>query len=746
MKFHLKPLAILIAALPFGAYAQQASELTTIVIKAEANQPLSASTISNSNIATKRATTSDTASLLRDIPGVSLYGAGGVSSLPSIHGLADDRIRTLVDGMDLIASCPNHMNSPLSYIDPTNVESIKVYAGITPVSVGGDSIGGTIQVNSAKPVFAQPGEGILTKGQAGTFFRSNGNATGANISATIAGENLSFYYRGSQAEAGNYKAAESFKAAGKAATDRNQWLSGDVVGSSRYKTQNEEIGAALRHENHLIEAKIGIQTTPYEAFPNQRMDMTDNRSTQFNLRYTGSFQWGSLEARAFKQDVKHSMDFGDDKRWYGTGMPMKTKSETTGVSAKANIALSEKGTLRVGTEILNYKLNDWWPPVSTMTSMMGPNDNWNIRDGRRDRLALFSELETQHTQEWMSLLGIRREIVTSNTGNAAGYNNSDTVGMGMMSMQTNYLTDSNALNGIDRKRTDQNWDLTALSRYTPSDTASYEGGYARKTRSPNLYERYTWSTSGMSAIMNNFVGDGNGYVGDPDLKPEIAHTLSISGSWHDAAKEQWGLRATPYYTYVQDYIDAKRCSTSNCASMMNAATQAASNKFVVLNYANQSALLYGLDISGFKSLGKTEGYGSFTLTGLVNYARGQNRETGDNLYNLMPLNTKLALVQKVGNWTNVAETQFVSAKTAVSAVRNEAETKAYELLNLRTSYDFKQARLDFGIENVLNRFYQLPLGGAYTGQGSTMGQNSIAWGVPVPGMGRTFYAGLNVKF
>ena len=53
---------------------------------------------------------------LRDVPGVSLYGAGGVSSLPSIHGLADDRLRVTVDGMDLIASCPNHMNPALSYI------------------------------------------------------------------------------------------------------------------------------------------------------------------------------------------------------------------------------------------------------------------------------------------------------------------------------------------------------------------------------------------------------------------------------------------------------------------------------------------------------------------------------------------------------------------------------------------------------------------------------------------------------
>jgi iron complex outermembrane receptor protein len=113
-----------------------------------------------------RPATSDTASLLRDIPGVSLYGAGGVSSLPAIHGLADDRLRIKVDGMDLIASCPNHMNPALSYLDPSNVGTLKVYAGITPVSVGGDSIGGTIIAESLAPVFAAPGRALPRQGPA----------------------------------------------------------------------------------------------------------------------------------------------------------------------------------------------------------------------------------------------------------------------------------------------------------------------------------------------------------------------------------------------------------------------------------------------------------------------------------------------------------------------------------------------------------------------------------------------------
>ena len=47
--------------------------------------------------------------------------------------------------MDLISHCGNHMNPPLSYIDPSSVASVKVHAGITPVSIGGDSIAGTIR-------------------------------------------------------------------------------------------------------------------------------------------------------------------------------------------------------------------------------------------------------------------------------------------------------------------------------------------------------------------------------------------------------------------------------------------------------------------------------------------------------------------------------------------------------------------------------------------------------------------------
>ena len=122
----------------------------------------------------------DTARLLGDIPGLSLIPNGGVSSLPAIHGLADDRLKLLVDGMLVTAACPNHMNPALSYVDPSKVEKLDVWAGITPVSAGGDSIGGTISAKSAPPVFAQPGEGYHVGGSLSAFYRSVNDGVGAS--------------------------------------------------------------------------------------------------------------------------------------------------------------------------------------------------------------------------------------------------------------------------------------------------------------------------------------------------------------------------------------------------------------------------------------------------------------------------------------------------------------------------------------------------------------------------------------
>ncbi len=770
MGYRIRPLAAAMAVAFSSLAAQQAAAQTTlnevVVSAGKIRDAATPQQIGSAEIAAQHAITRYTAALLRDVPGVSLYGAGGVSSLPVIHGLADDRLRITVDGMDFIASCPNHMNPPLSYLDPTNVAKIKVFAGIAPVSVGGDSIGGAIVAETAPPQFAAPGQGTLAKGEVGAFFHSNNNAQGGNLSATLATENISVSYTGAMAKADNYKAGGDFKRW--TSTGRiGHTLALDEVGSTAYESRTHTLGFAVRGGNHLVEAKFGYQDVPYQLYPNQRMDMLDNEQKRVNLRYLGQYDWGMFEARAYHEQVDHFMDFGADKRyWYGNGapptgsggsnaengfpcspvgtstcaagMPMYSASKTTGVNLKADVDLGANDLLRVGALYQHYTLHDWWPASG---GGMMPGTFENINDGKRDRLGAFAEWERRIGKQWTTLVGARYERVETDAGTVRGYNPSTN---GSAPMWNNQQIDAAAYNTRDRNRVDNNVDLTALARYTPNNMTDVEFGLARKVRSPNLYERYTWSTWGMAALMNNFVGDGNGYVGNMDLKPEKAYTASFTFDWH-AADRSWEFKATPYYTHVDDYIDAVRCNNSTTCASPNAT---ANNRFVTLQYANQSARLYGLDLSGRMPLAKT-GLGEFGLRGLMNYTKGENRDTGGNLYNIMPLNGKVALTHQYGSWSNAIELVGVTGKNDTSSVRNEVHTAGYSLTHLRTSYTWKNVRVDLGVENLFDRFYYLPLGGAYTGQGTTMsatGTYSPAYGIAVPGMGRSIYAGLNIKF
>ncbi len=728
------------------AGAESSTELSEIVVSAETPGSFpSSSVVTGRALEAARVGTSDTAKLLLQVPGVSLYGAGGVSSLPAIHGLADDRVRVKVDGMDLIASCPNHMNPPLSYLDPTAVGSLKVYAGIVPVSQAGDSIGGTIIADSPEPEFAGPDQKYLLKGTAGGYYQSNGNGYSANIGASAATDSLSIAYSGALAKSQNYKAGGDFKTT--RATGRlGHTLPLNEVGSTAYDTRNQSLDFAWKSGIHQIQAEIGYQDIPQELFPNQRMDMLGNEQKSFNLNYTGEFGWGDLEAQAYYQYVDHFMDFGPDKRfWYGpasgrttvdgtpcwpisstcaAGMPMNTEAKTLGASLQADIDLTDTQLLRLGAEYQGYRLDDWWSPSG---ASMYPGTFWNINDGQRDRVALYGEWEARPTPQWLTLLGVRFEQVDMNTGDVRGYSTSP------MAMGNQYA-EANRFNAQDRQETDNNVNLTALARYRLDETKNLEFGYAHLVRSPNLYERYTWSSWAMAASMNNSVGDGNGYVGDINLKPEQANTFSATFDWH-APERDWEIQATPYYTYVTDYVDAIRTAVW------------IPDAFNVLQYANQKAQLYGIDISGKMPLFKND-FGRFGLKGLLNYTKGENLDTNDGLYNIMPLNVALSLTQQLGGWDNGIEVVMVDAKDDLSEIRNEIETPGYTLFNLRGSYSWTKVRLDFGIENLLDRFYSLPLGGAYLGQGKTMELNPItpAWGTAVPGMGRSFYVGMNIKF
>ncbi|MEZ5654881.1 MAG: TonB-dependent receptor [Sphingobium sp.] len=649
---------------------------------------------------------SDTAKLLQNVPGVSGFGAGGISTLPVIRGLEAQRLNILVDGVNIASACPNDMNPPLSYTDPQTVRSIDVISGVSPVSHGGDSIGGIVSVETAPPRFASQGQSLLT-GEASAFYRSNGDGFGGALSLIAATDTLSLTYNGSYTEAENVEGGGSL----------------GVVRSTEYAKTDHSLNLATQTDIGLFELKGGYQFSPYEGFPNQYMDMVSNKSWFLNGHFKGMFDWGDLDVRAHFRDTDHRMGFLADK--LPGAMPMNTEVHTAGYAIKADILLGNAGTLRFGNEFQHQWLNDYWPPVPG-NMMMGPNTFININGAKRDRLGTFLEWQRSWNGGLTLIAGIRNDQVWMNTGDVAPY------GAGMMQMAD--LMAAAAFNAANHKKHDSNWGATLMVRYTLSAIAEIEFGYAHKTRSPNIYERYTWGRGGMASRMIGWFGDGNGYVGNLSLEPEKAETLSAALLLYDGGENGWSLKIAPYYTYVDDYIDVVKLA--DLTDMMGMPTA-----FDQLQFVNQKAEIYGLDVSGAAPLWADGGLGSARLTARASWLHGENLADNAPLYHQMPFNATLGLEHMIGRFETRIDLNYVAEKDRVDPTRNEPSTKSYALLNVQMAYSWDNFRLSLGADNLFDKAYFTPLGGMSLGDLKATGRLRS-----VPGAGRSVNAGLSLKF
>lgn len=670
------------------------------------------STVSGQQALSSGLTSSNAADILKTTPGAALSTGGGVSGLPAINGFGADRVQISVNGMLFGIFCPNEMNPPLSFLNPAMITRAQIHYGTAPVSLGGDYIGAKIDVAAGEPQFATE-PGVKFFGRISGIYRSNGNGRGADADITGATTDTSVRYTSGWSRARDYKDGD-----------------GGRIKSTLYETQNHSLSVSKRIDNHLFTAQLGGQYIPQQAYPNQRMDMASNRSLYGNVRYSGDFDWGALEVRGFVNQARHTMGFiAPDK----TGsMPMDTKATDAGYSVKATWHASAADTFRFGNELYHDRLNDWWKPVAG-ARMMSPEVFTTINNGRRTRLGTFAEWEHRFDQRWSTVAGLRNDTVWMNTGPVQGYNRM-------------YGADADRFNRRNHARTDVNLDGSAALRFQPDTASTYELAFARKTRAPNLYERYTWSTNAMAMNMIGWFGDGNGYVGDLDLKPESAHTASFTAHWRDPLSDRWELRISPYYSYVADYIDVDRCSAAGCLSS-KPGNLTSSNSFVFLKFANHDARLYGVNLDGKVALWEDGQSGKGVLRGQLNFVRGE-RTDGVNLYQIMPVNSLLAIDHSLGDWTTSVEMQVVGAKSFVSQMRNEVKTAPYALFNIRTGYTWEMLRLDLAIENIFNTTYDKPLGGANLVNFRTRGMrgSSPTWGYPVAGTGRSFSARLSVVF
>jgi iron complex outermembrane receptor protein len=647
------------------------------------------------------------AELAGTVPGVSLRENGQLASIPLLHGLGDERTKLVVDGVTISSACANHMNPPLSYIAPSHAAGLKVMAGITPVSQGGDSIGGTISVESRVPVFASANERVHEENTSSGFFRSNGQNYGGSMTEWIASPNFGIGYSGWWTTNSNY-------------TDG----SGHKVTSTYAQSTDHTLTVAAQGERNFVTVEAGLHHVPYQGFPSAQMDLVRNYAESLNLHYHRSFEGGGIDSHVYWQGAWHSMNIGHDKSTFPMPMwmPMNTHGRDFGYTANLDVSLSARHTLQAGNEFHRFVLDDRWPAVPGTAPMMGPNTFVNINNGRRFRVGTFAEVASKWSPHWTTLFGVRIDTVWTNADQVQGYSD-------MM-----YGSNANAFNALNRARTDENFDLTGMARYQPNPSSTLEFGYARKTRSPNLYERYAWSTNMMASGMIGWFGDGNYYVGNVGLKPETANTVSGTASWHGAASRPWGIKLTPYLTYIQNYVDVDTLMTTTYGM----------STFAQLQFANHSARIYGTDFSGSAVAWNSLTIGQGKIGAVVGWLNGERTDTSTGLYQMMPLNLRIAFDEELKGFTAGVGIQAVDRKSSVDPHRFEQATPGYSLFNVHASFRHGHFLANAAADNLFNKWYQLPLGGLnFDDYMASMWMDQIK---PLTGRGRSVSFNLIVQF
>ena len=251
---------------------------------------------------------------------------------------------------------------------------------------------------------------------------------------------------------------------------------------------------------------------------------------------------------------------------------------------------------------------------------------------------MFAEWQHNCAPVWSTRVGLRDDVVWMDTADVQPYS----------MMDTTDEMDAMAFNAVGHAKSDNDVDLTALLRYELDANSAYELGYARKMRAPTLYERYAWATGSMAAQMVNWFGDGNTYVGNLDLKPETADTLSATASWRGNPEFPWEVRLTPYYTHIDNYIGVDKIG--------------AFAPFVLLQFENHTAHVYGADFSASMRLWTWPGMGEFDGRFAASWVQGRDTTVDTNLYHLMPLNADIGIDYVAGPWSAGLEVQAVARR------------------------------------------------------------------------------------
>jgi iron complex outermembrane receptor protein len=651
-------------------------------------------------------TGADAAGLMTDAPGGHMADNGPVSSQVQYRGLFGPRMNVQLDGMPMTPGGPNWMDPPLHYLPPGQVESLELMRGIAPVSSGAQTLGGTVRARARQSRFTESHR-FRSGGRVGLTGRSMNAGGSVDAFAQTANRNHRLHL-GAVHDQG----------------EDEDFGEGKIAASEHERDQGR-IGYGLRGQGGRVGLDYSRTETGDSGNPSLPLDIKFFETDIAHLTY--GHEWGKvkLDASVGAQAVDHEMtnyrlrpapDFnpmmpGPDRR----------RVEATGDSATADLDLSWPafgGRWSAGLDLYGSRhQQDIFDPDNSSFFVT------QFNDAEKRRLSGFTEWGGPLGEPWEGRFGLRVTRVTTEAGVVD-------LAPGLPQPAQNLRS---GFNDRDREVSDLNTDAVWQLARNLSESTSVQLGLGRKTRSPSHIERYLWLPLEVSAGL----GDGNNYVGNPGLEPEVSREINLGLDW--TAGDDY-LRPQFYFRDLRDYIagtpvdGTPKTIDSDVERVSNVNGDATPRQ-----YNNINAEMYGLDLEWRYTLTP-----QWHLDGLISAVRGE-RDSGDPLFRLPADTAVTGLNWSHAEWSLRLESELYARQTRISRTLVETEpstsstqTPGYGLVNLAVRWRRGDGlALRAGVDNIFDKKYRV-----HTRGFNRVSSSDVSTGERLPGQGRNLYVHL----
>lgn len=608
----------------------------------------------------------DLAEGLSAVPGIRLQRRGALALDPNVRGLTGTQVSTFINGMRSFGGGPGRMDTPLSHVDPSQVQRLEVVRG--PYALAYGSSLSTIRVDTQAPV---PTEALTGHVRSGAI----SNRDALNVSGQALGRSGRLFYDVGAA----YRTGDDYTA-GNGTAVRGTFTSADV---------QTRLGWVV-DANARLSATVGYQHQDDVAYPSRPLDADYFDTLRGTLQYewSGAGRLQAASAQVYGYQTLHRMTNANKRSAqpdparmppFPLAIRVDTEIATFGARTEARLQLQPGLSLTTGlagysayrtaTRFRDRRDDGPTPPMLPATDIVWP-------DVRTTEVGGFAKLER--------VLGRAQATATGRLDVVHARPNRITEGF-----RTRAETATGRAATGDLAQTNVLWSAAASVTVPVTAPLSLTAGVGSSARAPEPLERYG---DRMGATRTQ---RGNEFMGNPALDPERTYQADLG---LDLAAPRLSASVTGFVRYHDNYMTIVE------APGISSALPPFDRP--VFTYRNGEALFSGAELAASAQVLRTL---QLRLSGEYLWGRDASFDASEPAYGVAPAEARLGARWMPGprNFFLDASLRAVAEQDRVAARRNEAPTDGFTTVDVGTGIALPgDVTLRAGMTNIFDVTYR----------------------------------------